>query len=173
MKKSILSILFAVIACTCYAQTPLTFTKTINIQGTKEELHKSAQQFFLVAFDSYEDVVNCEDSIVVEGKGSMLFNPVVLYASILGNINYIGRTVIKNGSIIFTMTDFTHVPMKKAAFNNTMGVLVAELPKNLSDIGISGANRKSCYKYYYKVGVIECKQKFDTTFEKLAGVVFK
>ena len=151
----------------------MTFTKTINIQGTKEELHKSAQQFFLVAFDSYEDVINCEDSIVVEGKGSMLFNPVVLYASILGNINYIGRTVIKDGSIIFTMTDFTHVPMKKAAFNNTMGVLVAELPKNLSDIGISGANRKSCYKYYYKVGVIECKQKFDTTFEKLAGVVFK
>ena len=170
MKKSILSILFAVIACACYAQTPLTFTKTINIQGTKEELHKSAQQFFLVAFDSYEDVINCEDSIVVEGKGSMLFNPVVLYAS---NINYIGRTVIKDGSIIFTMTDFTHAPMKKAAFNNTMGVLVAELPKNLSDIGISGANRKSCYKYYYKVGVIECKQKFDTTFEKLAGVVFK
>ena len=42
-----------------------------------------------------------------------------------------------------------------------MGTLVDSLPSDLKVIGISGANRKASYKYYYKNGIPLCKQTFN------------
>lgn len=174
MKKLLMTFALLMYAFIINAQPPLTYSKNISLPSeTKEELYKKAQQFFLVAFDSYKEILNTEDSIVVEGYAYIPFNVIGQYSSIKGNINYKGSTVIKNGAITFIMHDFTHEGTGKAAFDNNMGVLVEELPKNLSDIGISGATRKMCYKFYYKNGTPLCKKRYDETFEKLAAIAFK
>lgn len=59
------------------------------------------------------------------------------------------------------MGSFTHKPEIVAYFNNDMGILVDSLPKKLDAIGITGVNRKACYKYYFKHGTPLCKTEFD------------
>ena len=46
-------------------------------------------------------------------------------------------------------------------WNNDMGILVDSLPKKLEDMGVTGVNRKACYKYYFKRGTPLCKAEFD------------
>jgi len=75
-------------------------------------------------------------------------------------INYIVDIQFKNERLRFEMKNFTHEPEQEAMFNNHMGVMVDPLPKDLKDIGVEGANRKACYKYFYKRGKPLCEQLF-------------
>ena len=59
------------------------------------------------------------------------------------------------------MRSFTHKPEIVAFFNNDMGILIDSLPKKLENMGITGMNRKACYKYYFKRGTPLCKAEFD------------
>ena len=42
-----------------------------------------------------------------------------------------------------------------------MGILVDSLPKKLENMGITGVNRKACYKYYFKRATPLCKTEFE------------
>lgn len=174
MRKLLLICALWVVCIIALAQAPLTFSKEVKIDTAKKgELLKAAQPFLISAFDSNSELANNEDSVVVEGIGEMQYTTVMLYASIVGKIHYKARIVFKDGSVTYIMTDYTHEPMNKAAFNNNMGVLVAQMPEKLSEIGITGANRKSCYKYFFKTATPLCKSKFDTLFEKLVTALYK
>lgn len=73
----------------------------------------------------------------------------------------LNQVQFKDGKLKFTMGSFTHKPEIVAYFNNDMGILVDSLPKKLEDMGITGVNRKACYKYYFKRGTPLCKTEFD------------
>lgn len=174
MNKLLLLISFWATCLISLAQTPLTFSKEVKIETAKKgDLLKAAQPFIIYAFDSNSEVANNEDSIVVEGVGEMQYGTVLLYSCLVGKIHYKARIVFKDGSVTYTMTDYTHEPMDKAGFNNNMGVLVAQMPDKLSEIGITGSNRKACYKHFFKTATPLCKSKFDTLFEKLVTELYK
>lgn len=170
--RTILLLLFVPIFS--IAQKPLEYTKSFNVDNkTKENLLKDARPFFLSAYDTNEEIINNADSIVVEGKAYMNFFAYGSYSSLTGKIKYTARLVFKDGLVKFSNLNFTHESEKKAAFNNNMGVLVSELPKKLSDIGVTGATRKLCYKYYFNSGIIMCKKKYDEQVEKLVLFIYK
>lgn len=171
MRKVLLSLLIACFAMNGFAQLPLTYSTVIHKDGTDAKtLYELTQNWMAQMFrDSHTFLQRPGEEIT--GKGRMAFSTNMQYSSIKGNIDYSINVQFKDGKLKLTMSNFNHTPEIIALFNNTMGVLVDSLPKKLDDMGITGVNRKACYKYYFKHGVPLCKMEFDRMSESLKSFI--
>ena len=162
MKKIIFSSILACFTTIGFAQEPLSFSTVIHEDGVDAQtLYKLTKNWMAQTFkDSNNFLEQVGEEIA--GRGRMTFSTNMQYSSIKGFIEYSVNVQFKDGKLKFTMGSFTHKPEIVAYFNNDMGILVDSLPKKLEDIGITGMNRKACYKYYYKRGTPLCKTEFDT-----------
>ena len=161
MKKLIISLIISCFAMVGFAQQPLSFSTIIHVEGinaqTLYDLTKNwMAQTFKESNTFFEQPVE-----EITGRGKMSFSTNMQYSSIKGHIEYSVNVQVKEGKLKFTMGSFIHTPEIVAYFNNDMGLLVDSLPKKLEDIGITGANRKACYKYYFKRATPLCKTEFD------------
>lgn len=161
MKKLVSSLIIACFAMVSFAQKPLSFSTVIYEDGVDvKTLYDLTKNWMAQNFgDSYTFLEQSGDEIT--GRGRMSFSTNMLYSSIKGHIEYSVNVQFKEGKLKFTMGSFAHKPEIVAYFNNDMGILVDSLPKKLEDMGITGANRKACYKYYFKRGTPLCKTEFD------------
>lgn len=161
MKKIILSLILVCVAMTGFAQKPLSFSTVIYEEGVDAKtLFDLTKNWMAQTFrDSNSFLEQSGDEIT--GRGRMTFSTNMQYSSIKGHIEYSVNVQFKEGKLKFTMGSFTHKPEIVAYFNNDMGILVDSLPKKLEDMGITGVNRKACYKYYFKRGTPLCKTEFD------------
>ena len=163
--KKLLAILFYVCCANFgFAQKPLSYSTVIVEDGVDAKtLYDLTNNWMAQNFKDANTFYQkpCEE---ITGKGKMTFSTNMQYSSIKGFIEYSVNVQFKDGKLKFTVGNFTHIPEIIALFNNEMGILVDSLPKKLEDIGITGVNRKACYKYYFKRGTPLCK----TEFEQLA-----
>lgn len=161
MKKIILSLILTCYAMTGFAQKPLSFSTIIYEEGTNAQaLYELTSNWMAQTFnDSHTFLQKPGDEIT--GKGKMTFSTNFQFSSIRGFIEYSVNVQFKDGKLKITVGNFTHIPLIIAYFNNDMGILVDSLPKNLEDMGITGLNRKACYKYYFKHGTSLGKTEFD------------
>lgn len=162
MMRTFIISLFICLGMASFAQTPLSFTKVIEKEGADSlKLFELARNWLAHSYtDSKAVIQDAEPGKRITGHGVINFRTGLQYISIRGNINYIVDIQFKNERLRFEMKNFTHEPEQEAMFNNHMGVMVDPLPKDLKDIGVEGANRKACYKYFYKKGKPLCEQLF-------------
>lgn len=161
MKKILLSLIIACFAMIGFAQKPLSFSTIIYKEGTDAQtLHDLAKNWMAQTFKDSNTFLD-QSSEEITGRGRMTFSTNMQYSSIKGFIEYSVNVQIKEGKLKFTIGNFTHIPEIVAYFNNDMGILVDSLPKKLEDMGVTGVNRKACYKYYFKRGTPLCKAEFD------------
>lgn len=160
-KKFILSLIIACFATIGFAQKPLSFSTVIHEDGVDAQtLYNLTKNWMAQTFkDSNTFLEQAGEEIT--GMGKMTFSTNMQYSSIKGYIEYSVNVQFKEGKLKFTMGSFTHKPEIVAYFNNDMGILVDSLPNNLEGMGITGVNRKACYKYYFKRGTPLCKAEFD------------
>lgn len=161
MKKVVISLIFVCCALASFAQKPLSFSTVIYEEGVDAKtLFDLTKNWMAQTFkDSNFFFEQSGDEIT--GRGRMAFSTNMQYSSIKGHIEYSVNVQFRDGRLKFTMGSFTHKPEIVAYFNNDMGILVDSLPKKLDDMGITGVNRKACYKYYFKRGTPLCKTEFD------------
>ena len=170
-----LLLLMTIIAISCSAQNPLSYSKVIQKEGmTAQELYEASKNWFARTYvDSKAVMRDSNPGKELTGKGKLVFATGMMYSSIQGYINYLIDIQFKDGRLKFTMSDFRHEPSHNAKFDNQMGVLVDSLPKDLKEIGIEGMNRKSCYKYYFKNGVPLCEKQFNELSKSLEEFIDK
>ncbi len=161
MKKILSLIVVCCFAIMGYAQKPLSFSTVIYEDSVDaQSLYNLTKNWMAHTFEGFNNFLE-QSGKEITGKGKLTFPTTLLYSSIKGHIEYSLNVQFKDGRLKLTMGSFTHIPELVAYFNNDMGVLVDSLPEKLDDIGIKGANRKGCYKYYFKHGVPLCKTEFD------------
>lgn len=161
MKKLILSLIIACLATVGFAQKPLSFSTVIHAEGVNAQtLYDLTKNWMAQTFKESNTFFE-QPGEEITGRGKLSFSTNMQYSSIKGHIEYSVNVQFKEGKLKFTMGSFTHKPEIVAYFNNDMGILVDSLPKNLDAIGITGVNRKACYKYYFKRGTPICKTEFD------------
>lgn len=161
MKKIILSLTIACLAHIGFAQNPLSFSTVINEEGVDAQtLYDLTNNWIAQTFKDANTFLQ-KPGEEITGKGKMNFSTNMQYSSIKGFIEYSVNVQFKDGKLKLTLGNFTHIPEIIAYFNNDMGILVDSLPKKLEDMGITGVNRKACYKYYFKHGTPLCKAEFD------------
>lgn len=167
MRKT-LALFILLFACVvANAQDAFTQKTVIESPVATAELFNRVKSALLPSMTVSKERSYSEDSLVFSGKGIVEFKTNTVYSSIVGNIEFEISAVVTPNRVELIMTNCTHKPANKAAFDNNMGVLVDPLPKDLSLIGISGANRKACYKYFYKNGIPLCETKFKELCDKL------
>lgn len=149
------------------AQNAFTQKSVVDSSVATAELFNRVKSALTPSMTVTKERTYSADSLVFSGKGIVEFKTNTVYSSIVGNIEFEVSAIITPNRVEFIMTNCTHKPARKAAFDNNMGVLVDPLPKDLSTIGISGANRKACYKYFHKNGKPLCEEKFNELCEKL------
>lgn len=161
MKKFILSLIMICFTMIGFAQKPLSFSTIIYSEGANvQTLFALTKNWMAQNFKDPNSFLE-QDGKEITGRGKMTFSTNMQYSSIKGFVEYSVNVQIKEGKLKITMGNFTHIPERVAYFNNDMGILVDSLPKNLKDMGITGVNRKACYKYYFKRGTSLCKTKFN------------
>ncbi len=165
MKKLFFSIMIVCFAMECFAQNPLSFSIVIEEEGVDANTLYGLTKNWMAQNFKDSNTFFEQPGEEITGRGRMTFSANMQYSSIIGFIDYSVNVLFKDGKLKFTMGSFTHKPSSIAFFNNEMGILVDSLPKKLEDIGITGVNRKACYKYYFKRGTPLCK----TEFEKLSA----
>lgn len=163
MKKVFLTLAIICLTNYCFAQKPLEFSMVIKQDSlSAQELYEAAKNWFAETYVNNKTVVRDENpGKQITGKGSIPFSCNMMYSSINGFIEYLIDIQFRDGRLKLTTRNFSHVADHKAAFDNNMGTLVDELPSDLKNIGISGANRKSSYKYYFKHGKPLCEKTFN------------
>ncbi len=161
MKKFILLLFVACLPIIGFTQKPLSFSVVINKDGVDAQtLYDLTKNWMAQTFrDSNTFLEQSGDEI--SGRGRMTFSTNMQYSSIKGFLEYSVNVQFKEGKLRFTLGNFTHVPGIIAHFNNDIGILVDSLPEKLDDMGITGVNRKACYKYYFKRGTPLCKAEFE------------
>lgn len=162
MKKSLIFILLLFVCMNGIAQQPLTFSRVIQKEGADAQtLYDLTRNWFAQTFRDSKAVLQDQNSAKeLTGHGKFVFSTNMMYSSIQGYIKYLIDIQFKDGRLRFEMSNFTHEPQRDALFNNHMGVMLDTIPKDLKEIGIEGANRKACYKYYFKNGKPLCEQRF-------------
>lgn len=161
MKKCILSFIIASLATIGFAQKPLSFTAVVYEEGVDAQtLYNFTRNWMAQTFKESNSLLE-QAGEEITGRGRITFSTNMQYSSIKGFIEYSVNVQFKDDKLKFTMSSFTHKPEIVAYFNNDMGILVDSLPKKLEDMGITGVNRKACYKYYFKRGTPLCKTEFE------------
>ncbi len=167
MKKIILSLIIASLSMIGFAQKPLSFSTVIYKEGVDAQtLYKYTKNWMAQTFKDPNSFLE-QAGEEITGRGRISFSTNMQYSSIKGFIEYSVNVQFKDGRLKITMSSFTHKPEIVAYFNNDMGILVDSLPKKLEDMGITGVNRKACYKYYFKRGTPLCKTEFDNLSSNL------
>lgn len=144
-----------------FAQKPLSFSTVIREEGIDAQTLFSLTKNWMAQTFKDSNTYFEQAGEEITGKGRLSFSTNMQYSSIKGFIEYSVNVQFKEGRLRFTMGSFTHIPEIVAYFNNNMGILVDSLPKKLEDMGITGVNRKACYKYYFKHGTPLCKMEFE------------
>lgn len=176
MKRIIVLLLCICFTLCGYAQKPLMFSVVIRKDGADAQtLYDLTRNWFAQTYRDSKAVLQDQNSgKELTGHGSISFsNNNLKYSSINGYIKYLIDIQFKDGRLRFEMSNFTHEPLENAIFNNHMGLLVDSLPEDLKDIGIEGANRKACYKYYYKNGKPLCEKEFNDLSSDLKSFIEK
>ena len=161
MKKLILSFIVVCFATVGFSQKPLSFSTVIDAEGLNAQTLYDLTKNWMTQTFKDSNAFYEQPGEEITGRGKMSFSTNMQYSSIKGHIEFSVNVQFKEGKLKFTMGSFTHKPEIVAYFNNDMGILVDSLPKKLEDIGITGVNRKACYKYYFKRGTPLCKTEFD------------
>lgn len=161
MKKFVITLFIACFTMTGFAQKPLSFSTVIYEEGVDAQtLYNFTKNWMVQTFKDTNSFLE-QAGEEITGRGRITFSTNMQYSSIKGFIDYSVNVQFKDGRMKFTMGSFTHKPEIVAYFNNDMGILMDSLPKKLEDMGITGVNRKACYKYYFKRGTPLCKTEFD------------
>lgn len=170
MKKIMIFAVTILVALTAAAQKPLEFSAVITKEGMDANaLYEATRSWFVESFNDSKSVIQNENpGKQITGKGSMPFTANMMYSSINGFIEFLIDVQFRDGRMKLTMRNFNHRADHQAAFDNNMGILVDELPKNLGDLGLSG-QQKTCYKYYHKNGKPVC----EGTFQKIVADLTK
>ena len=158
-----------------FAQKPLEFSIVIRQDSlSASDLYESTKSWFAETYANNKAVIRDDNpGKQITGKGSIPFKASTIYTSISGYIEYLIDTQFREGRLKLTMRNFTHTAARKAMYDNDMGLLVDSLPSDLKDIGISGANRKTSYKYYFKHGKPLCEETFVEIAESLKSFLKK
>lgn len=170
MKKIMIFAVTMLVALTAAGQKPLEFSSVITKEGMDANaLYEATRSWFVESFRDSKSVIQNENpGKQITGKGTMPFTANMMYSSINGFIEFLIDVQFRDGRMKLTMRNFNHKAERPAAFDNNMGVLVDELPKNLGDLGLSG-QQKTCYKYYHKNGKPAC----EGTFQKIVADLTK
>lgn len=163
MKKGILLLALLCLTNLCDAQKPLELSTVIKQDSmSAQEIYEATRNWFAESYVNSKAVIRDDNpGKQITGKGSIPFNCSMMYSSINGYIEYLIDIQFRDGRLKLTTRNFSHNASKSAVYDNNMGTLVDSLPSDLKVIGISGANRKASYKYYYKNGIPLCKQTFN------------
>ena len=173
MKRLVILAAMALVVLAAGAQKPLEFSTVIKQDSLDANaLYEATKSWFVESFkDSKAVIEDDRPGKQITGKGAITFETNMMYASISGYIEFLIDVQFRDGRLKLTMRNFNHKADHKAAFDNDMGILVDELPSDLGEIGIKGANRKSAYKYYHKNATPRCKDAFDTMANSLTEFV--
>jgi len=172
MKRLVILAAMALVVLAAGAQKPLEFSTVIKQDSLDANaLYEATKSWFVESFKDSKAVIEDDRSgKQITGKGVITFETNMMYASISGYIEFLIDVQFRDGRLKLTMRNFNHKADHRAAFDNDMGILVDELPKNLEDIGVKGS-RKTMYKYYYKNATPLCKNAFDTMANSLTEFV--
>ena len=172
MKRIMILAVTMLVALTAAAQKPLELSAVIKQESMDANaLYEATRSWFVESFNDSKSVIQNENpGKQITGKGTMPFTANMMYSSINGFIEFLIDVQFRDGRLKLTMRNFDHKADHKAMFDNNMGILVDELPKNLSDLGLSG-QQKTCYKYYHKNGKPECEGTFNKIVESLTKYV--
>ena len=175
MKKLIFTCILLVSTIMCFAQKPLMFTKVIQKDGlTAQQLYDATKNWFVRTYVDSRAVLKDENpGKELTGNGNISFKTNMIFSSLEGHIKYLIDIQFKDGRLKFTMSDFRHDPIRKALYDNNLGVLVDSLPKDLKEIGIEGANRKAGYKYFFKNAKPLCVINFSELVASLEAFIDK
>ena len=175
MKKIVLLLALCATVFTGFAQKPLEFSTVIRQDSLNAQaLYDITRNWFARTYTNNKAVVRDENpGKQITGKGSIPFTGSMMYSSIDGHIGYLIDIQFRDGRLKFTMSNFTHEAARSAAYDNNMGILVDSLPSDLKTIGVTGANRKASYKYYFKNGTPLCKSMFDDLVASLKNFLEK
>jgi hypothetical protein len=160
----------AAMTVSVWAQKPLELSAVIKQENMDANaLYEATRNWFVESFNDSKAVIQNENpGKQITGKGTMPFTANMMYSSINGFIEFLIDVQFRDGRLKLTMRNFNHRADHQAAFDNNMGILVDELPKNLGDLGLSG-QQKTCYKYYHKNGKPAC----EGTFQKIVADLTK
>ena len=163
--KKVFFVLLAILCLVNYSNAQKPFELSMVIQQdslSAQDLYEATRNWFAESYVDSKAVIRDDNpGKQITGKGSIPFECSMMYSSINGFIEYLIDIQFREGRLKLTTRNFSHVPGHRAAYDNNMGVLVDPLPSNLKDIGISGANRKASYKYFYKHGKPLCEEAFN------------
>lgn len=167
MRKTFAFLVLLLACVVANAQDAFTQRTVVKSSVATKELFNRVKSALMPSMTVSKERTYSEDSLVFSGKGIVEFKTNTVYSSIVGSIEYEISAIVTPNRVELIMTNCTHKPANKAAFDNNMGVLVDPLPKDLSTIGVTGANRKACYKYFYKNGIPLCEKTFQELCDKL------
>ena len=169
MKRFLIFVIISTIGLMGYAQKPLELSAVIsNDSLDANALYEATRNWFVESFKDSKSVIEDDNpGKQITGKGTMPFNANVFYSSLNGFIEFLIDVRFKDGRLKLTLRNFNHVAGPAALYNNNMGILVDELPKNLSELGLKG-QRKVSYRYYFNHATKLCEETFDKMVESLA-----
>lgn len=174
MKRLVILAMFAImIVAKAWAQKPLEFSTVIKQDSLDANaLYEATRSWFVESFKDSKAVIKDDNpGKQITGKGTIPFTANMVFAVINGYIEFLIDVQFRDGRLKLTMRNFDHRAERPAMFDNDMGILVDELPSDLGEIGIKGANRKSAYKYYYKNAKPECEGTFKKVVDSLTEFV--
>lgn len=113
MKKILLLLIAVIVSCGVYAESkPISFTETVQAEGTQDELYRRAEAWFATTFVDANEVLQVEDMEAGQliGRGGIEFisQRFVGAATVRGSINYIVKIFVKDGRYKYEMIDFRH-----------------------------------------------------------------
>lgn len=172
MKRMILMAVVVLTALAAQAQKALEFSTVIQQDSMNATaLYEATRSWFAESFKDSKSVIRNENpGKQITGKGTMPFTAGMTHMSINGYIEFLIDAQFRDGRMKLTMRNFDHKASHKAMYDNNMGILVDELPKNLSDLGLS-AGQKSMYKYYHKHAKPMCEETFNKIVADLTKYV--
>ena len=175
MKKQLLLLTVLCLANCIFAQKPLELSTVIKQDSlSAQELYEATKNWFAESYVNSKAVIRDDNpGKQITGKGSIPFECSMMYSSIDGYIEYLIDVQFRDGRLKLTTRNFSHSASHSAAYDNNMGTLVESLPSDLKTIGITGANRKASYKYYFKNGIPLCNKTFNDIVTSLKEFLAK
>ena len=159
----------------CNAQKPFELSTVIKQDSlSAQELYEATKSWFAESYVNSKAVIRDDNpGKQITGKGSIKYNPGFSHASIEGFIEYLIDIQFREGRLKLTTRNFDHQAGHRALFDNNMGILVDSLPTDFKSIGITGYNRKTMYKYYFKSAKPLCEATFLDIVESLKKFLAK
>lgn len=178
MKRLFFSLLVMAFSITVMAQKPLSYSTVIQADSlSAAKLYQATKAWFSNVYVRANYVVqNDIPNKEVSGRAKLtLAISSLSYSGMSGFITYFIDVQFRDNRLKFTMSDFTHEPLREVMYNNHMGTVLDSLPDDLKTLGgdFEKSNHRMYYKAFWKRAKPACDEQFKTLSESLTSYINK